>query len=57
MMNAFMFVVALVCAATLANYVINRKLGMPSTENLRDTKMWGVGFAVYAALDHVLLIL
>ena len=51
--------IVLVMAGVLVagNYVINRKQGMCSSDNFRETKMWGVGFIIYAALDYFILML
>ena len=39
------------------NYLVNRRQGMRDKENLKETRMWGAGFIVYAVLDYFILIL
>lgn len=39
------------------NYLINRKHGMCSSENLLESRMWGLSFFIYAVFDYLILLL
>ena len=52
------FVVLLLAGLVVAgNYLVNRRQGMRVSENMRETRMWGVGFLIYAVVDYFLLVL
>ena len=50
-------VLAMLVVLVAGNYMINRREGIRSSENLRETKMWGVSFFIYAIFDYFLLML
>lgn len=50
-------VLAILCVLMTGNYFINRQQGVSTRDNLRETRMWGVGFIIYALLDYLILIL
>ena len=54
---ALPFVLLLAGVVALGNFFINRKQGMRPGDNIRETRMWGVGFIIYAALDYLILTL
>jgi hypothetical protein len=54
---ALPIVLAMLCVLVMGNYMINRRQGVQSSENLRETQMWGVGFFTYAVFDYFLLML
>jgi hypothetical protein len=54
---ALPIVLALLCVLIAGNYMINRKQGICSSDNLRETQMWGSGFFIYAVFDYLLLML
>ena len=54
---SWLIVLAMALVVIAGNYVINRRQGMRQSENLRETRMWGLGFIVYAVLDYFILVL
>ena len=48
-------VLATVCVLVTGNYMINRKQGMCSKDNLQETQVWGIGFIIYAVFDYLIL--
>lgn len=51
------FVLIMALAVIGGNYLINRKQGMQKDENMRESRMWGAGFLVYAVVDYLILTL
>lgn len=51
-----LMVLILAVAVPIGNYLINQKQGMRSSDNVRESKMWGVGFIIYAAFDCLLIL-
>lgn len=54
---SWIFVLIMALLVIGGNYLINRRQGMRENENLRETRMWGAGFVVYAILDYLILTL
>lgn len=52
---ALPIILILACAVPAGNYLINQKQGLPHSENIRESRKWGIGFIVYALLDYLLL--
>lgn len=50
-------VLVMLCVLMTGNYFINRHQGIDSSDNLRETKLWGIGFVVYAVFDYLILML
>lgn len=55
-MEQLLIVAAVAAAVPAGNYMINKKLGMTTIENMRESKMWGVGFVIYAILDGLVIL-
>jgi hypothetical protein len=54
---SLLIVLAVLCVLVAGNFMINRAQGMSANENWRETKMWGGGFIIYAALDYLILMI